>query len=73
VALSITDTGEPLDEEARRRIFEPFFSTREQEQDNGLGLATVYGIAKQSRGTIEVTSHPGAGTTFRVYLPRVES
>ena len=73
VALSITDTGEALDEEARRRIFEPFFSTRQQGQGSGLGLATVYGLASQSGGTIEVTSRPGAGTTFRVYLPRVEA
>ena len=72
VVLSVTDSGEALDEEAQRRIFEPFYSTQERGQGSGLGLATVYGIAKQSGGTIWVTSHPGAGTTFRGCLPRVE-
>lgn len=73
VLLSVTDTGEALDEEAQQRIFEPYFSSQVEGQGSGLGLATVYGIAKQSGGTIWVTSRPGAGTTFRVYLPRVEA
>ncbi|HSG46176.1 MAG TPA: ATP-binding protein, partial [Longimicrobiales bacterium] len=70
VALSVTDTGAALDEEAQSRIFEPFFSSQELGAGSGLGLATAYGLVKRNGGTIWVTSRPGAGTTFRVYLPR---
>lgn len=70
VTLSVTDTGTALDEEAQSRIFEPFFSSEELGTGDGLGLATAYGLVKRNGGTIWVTSRPGVGTTFRVYLPQ---
>jgi two-component system cell cycle sensor histidine kinase/response regulator CckA len=71
--MTVTDTGAGIDEATRKKLFEPFNTTKELNKGPGLGLATVYGIIRQSGGWVHVASKVGVGTSFKVYLPRIDT
>ena len=72
VFISVTDTGEGMDDETRAHAFEPFFTTKEVGKGSGLGLSMVYGFVTQSRGRIDIETAKGRGTSVKLYLPRAE-
>jgi signal transduction histidine kinase len=69
--VAVTDSGVGMDEEMQRKVFEPFFTTKESNKGTGLGLSIVYSIARESGGTVTVSSEPGKGTRFEVLIPLI--